>query len=204
MNSLNPARVLKAAPLLGFASVALLSIPILILLAVVGVTGYFRLSSDASALRQSFMTETKGSWQKKFAIHVGPLTTGFVRLCSHWVKLPPEPKAALEAIQGAEVGIYKLQGDAMPLDAGAVLVRADKAMSWRGWERAIGVSKEQELVAIYFPRRGFSSEHLKCCLLVCQGRDLVIVSARGNLEPLLETARRKVDMNKLSSQLAVN
>jgi len=204
MNALNSPKPDKAWPLFGFASVALLSIPIVVLLAVIGVAGYFRLSPDASTLRQSLMSEVSGTWHKKFVIHVGPLTTGVVRLCSGWFKLPREPKAALEAIHGAEVGVYKLDGEVLPLNGGAVLARADKAMSSRGWVRAVGVCKEEELVAIYLPRRTFCSQNLKCALLVCHSRDLVVVSARGNLEPLLEIARRQIDLGALSSHLSLN
>jgi len=181
MTSFNPTGSAKAAPWLGFTSVALLSCAVLLVLGVVGVTGYFRLSSDAVALRQSLMNEVNGSWHKRLVIHVGHLTTGFVRLCSRCVKLGPEPEAALASIRGAEVGIYNLRDEPVALNAGLILAGADKTMSERGWERAVGVSKEQQLVAIYLPRRAFSIQQLKCCLLLYQHGDLVIASARGNL-----------------------
>jgi hypothetical protein len=62
MTSFNPTGSAKAAPWFGFTSVALLSCAVLFVLGVVGVTGYFRLSSDALALRQSLMDEVSGSW----------------------------------------------------------------------------------------------------------------------------------------------
>lgn len=191
------------APIFGVATLALIGLAMVLLLGVIGVTGYFRLSSDAAALRQSLMSGMSGAWQKKFAIHIGPLTTGLVRMCSHWLTLAPEPKAALDAIHGAEVGVYKLQQESVVLDAGAILARTDKAMSARGWQRAVGVSKKHELVAVYLPRRGFSSEHLKCCLLVCQGRDLVVASAQGDLEPLLQIARKQIDLDRVTAHLAL-
>jgi hypothetical protein len=131
MNSFNPIGVEKTTPLFSLGMVAVLAIPTLLLVAVVGVTGYFRLSSDVVALRQSFMNEVDGSWQKKFAIHLGPLTTAFVRMCSHWAKVEPEPAAALETIRMAEVGVYNISCEPRAVDAGAILARADKAMSSR-------------------------------------------------------------------------
>jgi len=67
-------------------------------------------------------------------------------------------------------------------------------MSARGLERVVGLSKERELVAVYCPKRGVSSRDLKCCLVVFEGCDLVVASARGNLEPLLDIARNHIDL----------
>jgi hypothetical protein len=117
--------------------------------------------------------------------------------------MPPEPRAAFESIRGAEVGIYKLEESAGWVDPNAVLARADKAMSARRWDRVVGVSHEQELVAVYLPRRGLSTEHMRCCVLVLQGHNLVVAGASGNLDPLLELAQTKVDLAAVTRNLAM-
>ncbi len=172
-------------------------------LAVIGVTGYFRLSSETAILRESALSCINGACSRKIALHIGFLTTGLVRTGSHLFKLAPEPQAAFDSIRGAEVGIYKLQEHAGWVDHQAILARADKAMSARRWDRVVGVSRENELVAVYFPRRGLSTERMRCCVLVLQGRDLVVAGASGNLDPLLQLASGRFDLKDVSQHLAL-
>ncbi|MGH7967363.1 MAG: hypothetical protein ACREIC_01410, partial [Limisphaerales bacterium] len=76
---------------------------------------------------------------------------------------------------------------------GVILDRADKAMTRRGWVRVVGVIQENQLVAVYLPRNGISSSRMKACVAVLDGRDLVVVSARGNLEPLMDIVEKHLD-----------
>ena len=157
-------------------------------LVVVGVSSYFRLSPETAILRESALSCVNGGWNKTIALNAGFFTTSLVRLGSHWFKLPPEPRAAIDSLRGAEVGVYKLHGAGNWVDHGAVLARADKAMSARRWDRVVGVSQKDVLVAVYAPRRGVSSDRIKACVLVLQGNDLVVAGASGNLDPVLELA----------------
>ena len=170
------------------------AIPLFFALGVVGVIGYFRLSSETTALRESLMGSVDGQWRKTIAVHLGWFTTGLVRAGSRLVKLDPEPRAALEAVHGVEVGIYRVQDGPEKEDHGAILAKADKAMTRRGWVRVVGVSHDRELVAIYMPRKGASLRNMKCCLMVFNGRELVVASARGNLEPLWAIAEKHIEL----------
>jgi len=166
---------------------------------VIGIAGYFRLSSESRVLRGSLMESVGGQWDKKFAIHVGGLTMGVVRLGSHFIHLAAEPRAALDTLHGAEVGIYRLREEPASLDAAAIFNSMDRAMKARGWDRVVGVARERELVAVYIPRKVFRPAKISCCVMVFHDRELVIASARGNLEPLLEIARKRIDhIRKLS------
>jgi hypothetical protein len=170
----------------------LLCVPVL---CAFGITGYFRLSSDTDALRNSFMTAAPGQWQKKFAAHAGWMTFALVRSIGQLLPLPVEPRAALNAVQGAEVGIYELHQPPGSANPSAILLRADEAMTGRGWVRIVAVAHEHELVAIYIPAKGVSSKRMTCCLAVLKDRELVVVSARANLDPLLDLAARKLASN---------
>jgi len=110
----------------------------LTLLCAIGIASCFRLSSAPQALRRSVMESVPGQWDKRFAVNVGGFTLGFVRFGSHFFNLPPEPKAALEALRGAEVGVYKLRNPPPALDYSAVFKAADETMRRRGWERIVG------------------------------------------------------------------
>ncbi len=154
------------------------------------IVNMFRLGSEANALRSTVMASVPGLWDKTVALRVGSITTGLVRCGSRFFHMPMEPRAALDSVHGAEVGVYKLRDEPNRVAYGPILAQADKAMTARGWTRVVGVIEERQLVAIYLPRKGVSARHMRCCLAVLNGRDLVVVSARGNLDPLLAIAAK--------------
>ena len=55
------------------------------------------------------------------------------------------------------------------------------------------VAEGRELVAVYIPRKGVVAAKIACCLMVLHDRELVVASTRGNAEPLLEIARKRLD-----------
>ncbi len=177
------------------------AILLLSFLAVVGVTGFFRLSPTTATLRSSVMSAVPGPWDKTVALRVGWFTTGLIRMGSRFFEMPPEPRAALDALHGAEVGVYKLQHDPATSDFQKLFATADRAMQRRGWERIVGVAEGREFVAVYFPREKVSLRGIKCCVVVFQGRDLVVASASGNLEPLLKIAEQHLDLGQLRRQI---
>jgi len=177
--------------------VVISAVLVIFVTAVVGITGFFRLSSPAAALRASVMSAIPGPWDKTIALRVGWFTTGLVRTGARLFEMPPEPRAALDALHGAEVGVYKLQHDPAPADFKTLFATADRAMKRRGWDRIVGVAEEREFVAVYFPHGKVSPRGVKCCVVFFEGRDLVIASASGNLEPLLKIAEKHLDVDKL-------
>ncbi len=177
--------------------VVLSAVLLTLILFVVGVTGYFRLSSPAAALRTSVMSAVPGEWDKTVALRVGWFTTGMVRAGSRLFEMPPEPRAALDALRGAEVGVYRLKQDAGPADFTSLLANADGAMQRRGWDRIVGVVEKGQVVAVYFPHRKVTFRGIKCCVVVLHGRDLVVASASGNLEPLIKIAEQHLDTGEL-------
>jgi len=156
------------------------------------IWGFFQLGSDSEALRASLMGSVQGKWDKKIGLHVGLFSTALVRSGSRFFSMPPEPRAALEAVRSIELGVYELKDAPPRINGGDIVARADKAMAGRGWDRAVGVLHEHQVVAVYVPRRGVRLSHLKCCVLVLESRNLVVISAVGNLEPLIELARSKL------------
>ncbi len=168
------------------------------LLCAIGIAGYFRLSSATQALRSSVIESVPGKWDKRLAVHVGGLTLSLVRLGSRLLSLPSEPKAALEALHGAEVGIYRLQDAPSALNYSAMFAATDKSMKRRGWERIVGVARDRQFVAVYMPRNLRTVKRMGCCVAVLNEQDLVVASASGNLEPLLELARQRLHEHECS------
>jgi hypothetical protein len=126
-------------------------------------------------------------WSPTIELNVGGGTLGLARAGLAFLDLPAEARAVLSAVRGGEVGVYQLvKGN---LDRAGLLNSADHDMSARGWERVVGVVNARELVAVYLPSDLHSGRDVRLCVMVLDGEDLVVVAARGNLEPLLELAR---------------
>jgi len=142
------------------------------------------------------MESVPGQWHERFAVNVGCLTLGLARFGSRFFHLPREPRAALQALYRGELGVYELEEAMSPPDYAAILRTADKSMRRRGWERIVGVAQGSQFVAVYAP----SNVHLKdmsCCVAVLNDQNLIVVSARGNISPLLELAQRHLHDNGL-------
>jgi hypothetical protein len=157
---------------------------LLVVLAAV-VANCFRLGSDARALRNELIKSSGVEWWQQIALNAGRLTLGAVRagLCA---KLDPGARAAFQSVRTAGVGVYQLASGTPPPDRAAMLAAADSAMTARGWERVVGVMDGQDLVTVYLPGKNVSVHRMKCCVMVFDGKEMVLVSAQGNLEPLLK------------------
>jgi hypothetical protein len=173
--------------------VVLAGVILLPLVAIIGVTSYIRLGPDATALRNSVIKIAPA--KARVVVNVGFLTTGVVRLVAGFFSIPPEAQMAMRSIRAAEVGVYRLEQRIEDLDRARVLSTAEGAMCKRGWTRIVGVSHEKELVSVFMPKRVCAS-NMKCCVLVISDEDLVVVSARGNIEEVIELAREKIDLTR--------
>lgn len=167
---------------LGVLLVLFLITPVLLVL---GVTSYFRLSSDTQALRGTLVEASQAKWQPQFSLNLGSLTCGAIRSGLSCLPLEPEARAAVQAIRRAEVSLLRLAPGAKPADHAAMLEAADAAMSRRGWDRVVGVREGDELVAVYVPAKTTSFRRMESCVVVLAGEQLIVVSARANLQPLL-------------------
>jgi len=152
------------------------------------LTGCFKVSTDMGALRDSVMKAAHAEREERIEFGVGPLTLNLARAGLAFVDLEPEARTALHAVRSAEVGVYKLRNERQQLNHAAMLSAADSTMADRGWDRVVGVMNRRELVAIYVPLQVRSTRNLKVCLVTVNGQELIVASARSNLEPLMEMA----------------
>ena len=173
---------------------ALLAAPLLLLI-LLGtlVANCFGLPSEARVLRNKLILSSGVEWQQKIALNANALTLGAVRSGLSFVRLDPRARAAIQSVRSAGVGIYQLASGTRSPDRTAMLVAADSAMSARDWERVVGVMDGHDLVAVYVPKEIISARCVKCCVMVFDGKEMVLVSARGNLEPLLQYAFAQPD-----------
>lgn len=161
-----------------------------------GVASYFHLNADTRALRNELTQASGATWRKQIGLNIGSITLGAVRGGLSFARLDPEAQEVLQAargIKGVEVGVYELNSESSAPDRAAMLTVADSVMSARGWERAVGVLEGDQMVGVFLPARITSPSRMKCCVVVLNGRQLVIVSARADLEPLLEWLQNQPD-----------
>jgi len=168
----------------------------------ISLTGCFKVSSDVGAVRDSVTKAAGAKREQRIEIGLGALTLNLARAGLAFVDLEPEARTALHVVRSAEVGVYKLRGGHQQRSHAAMLSAADKTMAERGWDRVVGVMNPRELVAIYLPANAHSTRNVKVCIVAVDGQELVVASARSNLEALMEMAgsladRHHVDLSPL-------
>ena len=181
--------------------VMLFMIPVML---AVGVTSYFRLSSDTKALRNGLIKSSGVEWRQRLALNVGGLTLGAVRTGISFAPLDAKARAALEAVRGAEVGIYQLASGAEPPDCATMLAAADTAMTARGWDRVVGVIDRDNLVTVYISEKTTSARRMECCVMVFDGEQMILASAQANLQPLLQIALEETTAHHKGKLLSKN
>lgn len=168
---------------------------------ILGATsGCMQVGSDAQALRDGALSSLRAGCDQQFELGVGFVTLGAARMALQAADLDPEVRLVLDAVRGLEVGIYRCAAKDPALRSATLMQNADAAMQPRGWERMITVLQKRELVLVYVPTNMSSSKDVKVCLLTHKEGDLVLVSARSNLEPLLSLAARQTNRAGLEAK----
>lgn len=156
----------------------------------------FRMGGEARALRQAVLAATPGEWSPRFELGVGRLPTWLARAGFHLAEgklnLPPEARFGIDAFRSADVGVYRRHDAATPLSSAATLAKVDASMAAQDWEAIVSVQDDQQNVRIFVPKNLTDLRYTQACVFVMQRDELVIVSARLNLEPLVELASSKL------------
>jgi hypothetical protein len=157
----------------------------LVALLSVGLTGCFKPSRDALALRDSVAKAADASWESEVEFGVGTLTFALVRGGAALFEAPPEARAALSSVRGAEVGVYHLTPRGSGISRAGVLAAADRTMKARGWDRLVGVVDRNGTVGVYLPQDLEPGDQVRAMIVVVEEREMVIAGVRGRPEPLL-------------------
>jgi len=168
--------------LLGGA-VLLLSLP-----PAIAVTHLLRMGGDAEALCDQVMKASGVEWHTTVQVHAGSLMVGLAKLGLSFVEVPDEARPFLLSLHAVEVGVYQRKNKTTPKEQSTALAAAEAAMAARGWERLAGVVDGHAAVAVYLPSGPLSENDVNVCVMVLEKRQMVVVSARADLEPLLTLA----------------
>lgn len=150
------------------------------------VTGIFRLGSETSTLKSSFMAASGADWRTRIALNLGRVTFGLVQFGTSFIQMPREGRAALNGLNQAEVGVYETARSYESISSSAILAATDKAMEKRGCVRIVGVIQRDNLVAVYVPKKGKLNSQVHASVLVLHENRLVVAGVRANPNELMK------------------
>ena len=154
---------------------------------VICLCSYLQVGSETKLLRNIALDTADVAPRQKFQGSVGPLTCGFARAALSFVNLPPEADAAGRTIKRAEFSFCKFDQAVSAEGRRAMIAKSEQAMTARGWERAVCVQNDDATVSVFVrqqPRSGL----LRVAFVVLAGRELVVGSVSGDVQPLLDLA----------------
>jgi hypothetical protein len=156
----------------------------------------FRMGGEARAVRNAVFAATPNEWSPKIELGIGRIPAWLARTGFHLFEsrldLPPEARFGVDAFRCADVGVYQRRRSAASSSPGAMFADVDQAMDARDWEPIVAVQEDQQSVRIFVPKDLSNFRDAQACVFILERDELVIVSARLNLEPLLELASSKL------------
>lgn len=148
-------------------------------------------SADTRTLRNAVIHGDGAKWKKQVEVNVGSLPLWVARFVLPFTPAPPEARQALSAVRSVDVSVQELRG-ANP-DRARILREADEDMRKRGWDRVVGVLDHDTAVAVYAtPDSGWGGD-VKVSVLVLDHKQMVAVTGRAKLEPVLQLAMSKAE-----------
>lgn len=147
----------------------------------------FRLGSDAQDMRLAM--EEAAAWDARTEVQfsVGPAMIGVARIVTTFIDdVPPEARQVLSGVREASVGVYRLSHQPSQAERAAMMNASAERMTGRGWHRLVAVNDGGSTVMVYTPESWDDADEINLCVAVCNGTELVIVSAASDVAPLRE------------------
>lgn len=159
------------------------------IVAVLEAASIFRLNRQASEVRDLIGLAVSGETSTQVQFSVGSGVLGLARFVVGFIDdVPAEALRAMAAVDSASVGVYRLHETPSIEERIAIMNRTAENMTEDGWYRVVAVHDDDELVMIFAPDADMAAGNLQLCIVVCDQNDLVVVSARGDVEPLRDIA----------------
>lgn len=157
----------------------------------VKIVGIFFLSSEARDLQVALTHSTTWETEPQIQFSIGPVILSIGRIAALCIDdIPVEARQAMSAVKSASVGVYHLDRGGVEPDTARMMAAADERLESKGWTRIVTVANGSELVLIYMPRDWDESDDLEVCIAVCDGNELVVVSAEAQAKPLMELVQK--------------
>ncbi len=149
----------------------------------------WRPSGDLRSLRTAVRSASVGAWRPEMEVSVGRLPAWCARSALGWIELPPEVRAAVNAVRSAEIGIYRrpagpTNSESSPFE---LLRKVQTTLGEGGWSPVVTVREGERTIAVLTRGdSGASDSPLAACALVLEEERLILVAGDLQLAPLLE------------------
>ena len=181
------------------AGVCLVGVGLVVLLVYRTIT----VGGDIRAVRGVLLKDLGVKCASKVEISAQPWVVALTRLGLGFAPLEPEARLAMKSIRSAEVGVYRLAANLNDRERCELFRQVATRMADRHWDRTVTVIGRDEMVMVFSPDEKENSSNIDAFVFVLNGRDLVLVSGRGNLDPIVELARTKMG-ESMPAQLAAH
>jgi hypothetical protein len=142
---------------------------------------------DLAQIRREMDRTIHAPLNCRIQLNLGPLALVPARIITGFIDdIPPEAHLALSATRRASVGIYRIDGPARDHPGEALFASVEAQMDSDDWRRVVAVKDGDETVMIYLPRDWTGRGVVDVLVAVCDGRELVLVSADLRADPLKE------------------
>lgn len=153
-------------------------------LAVVRLLGPDR---DLSQIRREMARTVDTPLRCQIQVNLGPLALVPARIITRFIDdIPPEAHLALSAARRASIGVYHVDAATADDPAKALFDSAEVHMNESDWKRVVAVRDGNETVMVYLPRDWTGQGDVDVFVAVCDGNDLILISAGLRPEPLKE------------------
>jgi hypothetical protein len=124
------------------------------------------------------------SFDRQFAITLGPLSLAFAKMVTAFIPDAKEARGYLRDVSKIQVAVYETEE--MPSVGSVKMPKRLKRMQEEGWETAVRVREENNVVWVMYKIDDDSIRELY--VVVLDENELVMVKARGRLERLAARA----------------
>ncbi|HAV64978.1 MAG TPA: hypothetical protein DCY13_21725 [Verrucomicrobiales bacterium] len=160
--------------------------------AVAGVAVYRLLTVDPDmrSIRKELLSELQIETRGRVEVKVPSIALGLARMVVPFVDVPEEGRLALRAVRGGSVGVYQLEDAIAGADRRELVERVTHLLEDREWQRTVTVIDRDQLVMVFAPAGNDMPHRFSAFVLVVNGREMVMVQGRANLEPVFTLAER--------------
>lgn len=151
----------------------------LALLSLVAAAGCTPAPSGLHAVHDDLGEALPGDWQTHLRVSAGRGWSALARTALAVAGADPLARTAARAVGDFKLSV--LRAASSPA-GGSVADALEPVLHRRGWERNVVVKEGRDAVAVYTQPPGVQARRLSLCVWVGTERELVLVTAQGDLE----------------------
>ena len=154
---------------------------------------------NLSRVRREVARAVDAPLRCQIQVNLGPLALFPARIITRFIDdIPPEAHLALSAARRASIGVYQVDATATDDPAKALFESAAMHMNESDWKRVVAVRDGNNTVMVYLPRNWTGEGEVDVFVAVCDGDDLILVSAGLRPDPIKKLVALHLPDNLIS------